>query len=346
MKFLKDIDFKHKRVLLRVDFNVPIKNEKVLDDWRIKISLPTIEHILKQPKSKLVIVSHLGRPGGKPNPKLSLKPVVEKLKKLLKRKVIFIKNIISEDGDKIVRGLGEGEIALAENIRFYSQEEDNDENFAIELCHNFGVYVNDAFSVSHRKHASVVSIPKYKPSCAGLAFEKEIKELYQAAEPSKRPCIAIIGGAKIETKLPVIEGLSKNYDVVLAGGRVAVEAREKKVRLRDNVILPEDYIDKNMDIGPRTIEKYKAVIEAASFLIWNGAMGKFEENKYARGTQEILKALCKADAYKIAGGGETIEFISSQRNIPCFDFISSGGGAMLEFLSGKKLPGIEALEKY
>jgi phosphoglycerate kinase len=344
MKTLKDIDFKNKRVLVRVDFNVPIENGAIKDDSRIRAALPTIEHILKQPKSKIVLLSHLGRPDGKPNPEFSLKPVAEKLKELLGRDIVFIDDIASEEGDKIVRNLKEGGIALAENIRFYPEEEKNDEEFAVKLCHHFGVFVNDAFAASHRAHSSIVQIPRFKPSCAGFLMEKEIKELSRALKPSKRPSVAVIGGAKIETKLPVIENLAKTYDIVLVGGKVAVEAKEKNAKFSQNVVLPDDFANGNLDIGPKTIEKYAAVVSAASFVVWNGAMGKFEEAGCAEGTEKVLNAICQADAHRIAGGGETIEFIDEQKKADCFDFISSGGGAMLEFLSGIKLPGIQVLD--
>jgi phosphoglycerate kinase len=344
MKYLKDIDFKNKRVLLRTDFNVPLENGKVKDDWKIQISLPTIRYILKQPKSKIVIISHLGRPEGKIDPEFSLRPVAKKLGEIIDRKIVFIEDMLNGEGNNIIRSLGEGEIALAENIRFYPEEEKDDENFAINLCHHFGVYVNDAFSVSHRAHATFTQIPRFKPSCAGLLMEKEIDELSKALKPPKGPSIAVIGGAKIETKLPLIESLAGIYDVVLVGGRVAVEAQEKKIALKQNVVLPDDYIDGTLDIGPKTTEKYKMAISAASFLVWNGPMGKFEDEKYRKGTEEIYAAIIGSDAYKIAGGGESVEYINSQNGADKFDFISSGGGAMLEFLSGKKLPGIVALE--
>jgi phosphoglycerate kinase len=351
MKYLRDIDFKNKRVLLRTDYNVPVENGIILDDFRIRQSLPTIEHILKNDKSKLVIISHLGRPAspaGGPEGKIileySLEPVAKKLGELLKHEIIFIKDILSREGYEIAQSLESGQIALAENLRFYPGEEAGDEKFAIDLCHHFGVYVNDAFAVSHRAHASVSQIPRFKPSCAGFLMEKEITELSKALKPTKRPAIAVIGGAKIETKIPVIENLAKNYDAVLVGGRIAVEAQEKKLKFNENVIFPEDYLEENLDIGSKTAEKYGLAIESASFLVWNGPMGKFEEKKYADGTKIILDAIAKSDAFKIAGGGETIEFIDKHNATEKFNFLSSGGGAMLEFLSGKKLPGIEALE--
>jgi phosphoglycerate kinase len=345
MKFLKDIDFKNKRVLIRTDFNAPLENGKILDDYRIRIAIPTIEYIIKQPKSKIVIISHLGRPEGKVTPEFSLRPIAKKLGELMKKEITFIEDILSEEGDRMARSLKDGQIALAENIRFYPEEELGDEKFAIKVCHHFGFFVNEAFSASHRDHASVSIIPKFKPSCAGLDFENEIKELSQALKPHKRPAIAIIGGAKIETKMPIIENLAEVYDAVLVGGKIAVEAKEKNISFKKNVVLPEDYIDETMDIGPLTREKYKKVLTAASFLIWNGAMGKFEDPRYEKGTKEILEAVCASDAHKIAGGGETVEYINLQEKANCFNFISSGGGSMLEFLSGKILPGIKALEE-
>ena len=343
MKYLHDLDFKNKRVLVRVDYNVPLESGAVKDDLRIRLTLPTIEYILKQSKSKIVLLSHLGRPDGKVTPEFSLKPIAGKLGELIKKEIKFIDDIVGNEGDKAIRSLGNGEVALVENIRFHPEEEKNDEQFAVKICHHFGVFVNDAFSVSHRAHATIAQIPRFKPSCAGLLMEKEIKELTQALKPSKRPSLAIIGGVKIETKLPVIENLAKTYDVVLLGGKISVEAKEKNMKFSQNVVLPEDFSDGNFDIGSKTIEKYKMAISAASFIIWNGPMGKFEEEAYRKGTDAIFEAICGADAHKIAGGGETLEYIDFQNGAGKFDFISSGGGAMLEFLSGKKLPGIEAL---
>ena len=344
MKYLKDVDFKNKRVLLRTDYNVPLENGQILEDFRLRQSLPTIEHILKQDKSKIVIISHLGRPEGKTDPQYSLEPVAKKLGELLGREIIFIKDILSKEGDGAIQSLESGQIALAQNLRFYPQEEAGDEKFAIDICHHFGVFVNDAFSASHRAHASISEIPKFKPSCAGLLMEKEIEELSKALKPSKRPAIAIIGGAKIETKMPVIENMAGAYDAILVGGRIAVEAQEQKQKFSENVILPEDYVDETLDIGPKTAEKYGMAISSASFLVWNGPMGKFEDEKYVAGSKAVLDALSGSDAWKIAGGGETLEFINKYNMADKFDFLSSGGGAMLEFLSGKKLPGIEALE--
>jgi phosphoglycerate kinase len=344
MKYLKDLDFKNKRVLVRTDFNVPIENGIVRDDFRIKLALPTLEYISEKPKSKIVVVSHLGRPDGKVAPEFSLKPVAEILSKLMKREVKFIADIESAEGDEIVRNLSNGEIALAENIRFHPEEEANDEKFAIDICHHFGVFVNDAFSASHRAHATIAQIPRFKPSCAGFLMQKEIEELSRALKPQKRPSVALIGGAKIETKLPVIENLAKIYDVILLGGKISVEAKEKNMKFSQNVVLPEDFSEGNFDIGPKTIEKYVMAISAASFIVWNGPMGKFEEEAYRKGTDAVFKAIISSDAWKIAGGGESVEYINSKNGDEKFNFVSSGGGAMLEFLSGKKLPGIEALE--
>jgi 3-phosphoglycerate kinase len=344
MKYLKDIDFKNKRVLLRTDYNVPIENGQILDDFRIRESLPTIEYILKREKSKIVIISHLGRPEGKVDPQYSLEPIAKKLRELLGKEIIFIKDILSKVGDAAVQSLEGGQIALAENLRFWPQEEAGDEKFAIDLCHHFGVFVNDAFSASHRAHASISQAPRFKPSCAGLLMQKEIEELSKALKPSRRPAIAIIGGAKIETKIPVIENMARNFDAVLIGGKIAVEAQDQKLKFSENVIFPEDYIDESLDIGLKTAKKYEMAVSSASFVVWNGPMGKFEEEKYANGTKVLLDAICKSDAWKIAGGGETVEFIDKYKQADKFDFISSGGGAMLEFLSGTKISGIEALE--
>lgn len=344
MKYLKDIDFKNKRVLMRVDYNVPLEHGKILDDWRIKLTLPTINHILNQAKSKVFLISHLGRPKEDDKSSLSLKPIAKKLGDLLKKEVKFIEDLNSEAADKEIRNLEEGAIALGENIRFYPEEEQNDEDFAVRLCHHCGVFVNDAFSASHRKHASVFQIPRFKPSCAGLLMQKEIEELSKALSPARRPALAVIGGAKIETKLPLIENLAKVYDAVLVGGKIAVEALEKKIKFSPNVVLAQDFNENKSDIGIETIKKYSMAISAASFIIWNGPLGKYEDENCRAGTNGVYQAILEADAYKIAGGGETVEFINQKKGTDKFDFISSGGGAMLQFLSGNKLPGIEALE--
>ncbi len=344
MKYLKDIDFKNKRVLLRADFNVPVESGKVKDDFKIRETLPTIKYILEQPKAKLVIISHLGRPEGKRNQKYTLKPVSIRLSELLEKEVEFIDDILSPEGDKIMRNLEGGKIALAENTRFYAEEEANDKQFAIDVCHHYGVFVNDAFAVSHRANATISQIPYLKPSCAGLLMEKEIKELSGALRPSKRPAVALIGGAKIETKIPVIENLAKIYDAVLVGGKVSVEAKEKNTDFPQNVVLPDDFAHGNFDIGPKTIEKYVLAVSAASFIVWNGPMGKFEEKEYRKGTDAVYDAIIISNSWKIAGGGESLEYIDSRKGAEKFNFLSSGGGAMLEFLSGKKLPGIKALE--
>ncbi len=345
MKFLKDLDFKNKRVLLRTDYNVPMKSGLIIDDQRIRASIETINYILSKPKSRIVIVSHLGRPDGKRVREMSLRPITDVLSKHLKREVTFIEGVIEPEYQKIIRSIPEGSVALLENIRFYPQEELNDEDFAIELCRNFGIYVNDAFSVCHRAHASVVGPPKFKPSCIGINLEKEIYILSQALSPKKRPAVAIVGGVKVETKLPLIQNLSKIYDVVLIGGTLGIEAQKKGFEFDQNVIVPEDYLGNMLDIGPVTMEKYDKIIRAGSFIIWNGAMGKFEETQFARGTETIMKAIVEADAVKIAGGGETVEAINQYNLQDKFDFISTGGAAMLDFLAGKVLPGIKALEE-
>ncbi|MBU4338775.1 phosphoglycerate kinase [Patescibacteria group bacterium] len=364
---------KNQRVLLRADFNVPVgKNGKIggNEDWRIKAALPTIKYLLKQ-KAKIILLAHLGRP--KVSRKFiksikskvhkvedleySLKPVANRIGELLKSKIKFIDECIGDKARKAADEMKSGEIILLENLRFYKEEEENNEKFAEELAKLGEIYINDAFSDSHRSHASIVGITKYLPSYAGLLMEKEI-EMMQAAIKPGHPAVAIIGGAKLETKSPAVIALAKIYDYILVGGMIANEIikRSRGCSVDSNVILPDkDALlkEEGHDIGLASIKKFTNYFINAKTILWNGPMGMFENSKYQSGTKGILmliKSAHKKGAIVLVGGGETIyalrKFAPKLMNKKNKGFnISTGGGAMLEFLAGKDLPGIEALKK-
>ncbi len=383
MKNLKDIDLDNKKVLVRVDFNVPLTQElEVKDDFRIRSHLETIKY-LKENNAKIILISHLGSPKGR-ELNLSLKPVASKLEELLSCKIKFVEDVIGEKVDKMVNELDAGDILLLENLRFHSEEEENNSEFAASIARLGDIFVEDAFSVCHREHASTASIPKFLDSYAGLLLEKEIKSLDEAVEKAKHPFVAIIGGAKIITKTTVIEKLLERADVILLAGAIANTVLkfkgiygEEKLKEEDvfeaikninfedpKLIVPIDGIvskgnysrvggvetikegEEIVDIGPETINHYKDIIKRARTIVWNGPMGKLENEIFAKGTKEIADAIAKQDAFSVVGGGETVDFINNKKMASDFSFISSGGGAMLDYISGKKLPGIEAINKY
>jgi 3-phosphoglycerate kinase len=349
LKTIHNFNLKNKKVFLRVGFDVPLGddgkiNEK--EDWRIKASLPTIKYLLKE-NCKIILAVHLGRPKGKIIEKLSVKPIQKKLSEILNLPIIMASDCVGLQAEKAVDKMQNGEILLLENLRFHQEEKKNDLDFAKKLASLAEIYINDAFSVSHRRHASVCAITKFLPSYAGLLLEKEVKILSKATKNPKHPAIAIIGGAKIKTKMPAIQSLAKKYDQILVGGLTAVKARIKNLKFDKNVFLPDDFLKKNgenLDIGKKTIDKFQKIISAARTIVWNGPMGKFEEEKYSFGTKKIAETVAESGAYKIVGGGDTIFALGRFGLIDKMDFVSTGGGSMLEFLSGKKLPGLEALQ--
>lgn len=361
LKTLSDIparDLKNKRILLRVDFNVPLDgNNKVNDkeDWRIKAAIPTIKYLLKK-NAKIILLAHLGRPKGKVQESLRLGPVQDRLSELLDLSVQKMPDCIGEDVEKAVEEMEAEEILLLENLRFHPEEETNNDEFSKKLANLGDIYINDAFSDCHRRHSSIVGITKFLPSYAGLLMEKEYQELENAINP-KHPAVAVIGGAKIETKLPVVNTLAKTYDHVLVGGMIANEINKESnhYSIAANVILPaqksNDIDRKVYDIDSNAIKEFSAIIEKAKSIVWNGPMGKFEEEEYAIGTRGVVSAIKKAranGARVLVGGGETINAVQKfapelfDKKIKGFN-ISTGGGAMLEFLTGKILPGIEVL---
>jgi phosphoglycerate kinase len=389
---IKDLDLKGRTVLIRVDFNVPIKNGTIGDDTRIRASLPSIEYALQQGAATVVLCSHLGRPKGKPNPEYSLKPVADRLSALLKRPVVFAEDCIGEPARKAIADAGtNGGVVLLENLRFHAEEEKNDAGFARQLAELADVYVNDAFGSAHRAHASTEGIVHHaKESAAGLLMAAEIEHLGKVLEHPDRPFVAILGGAKVSDKLEVIQNLIPRVDALLIGGAMAytffsargvpvgkslveaelldaardVEAKAKARGLRlelpsDHVVAPkleagapaetlavgDPAIGDRMglDIGPRTIDTYRSVIGGARTVIWNGPMGVFEIDAFAAGTIEVAKAVAAVQGTTVIGGGDSIAAVAKAGVTDRITHISTGGGASLEFLGGRTLPGVAAL---
>lgn len=386
LRSLKEVDVSGKRVLVRVDFNVDLDmNGKIIDDFRIRAVLPTINY-LREKGAKIILMSHLGDPDGI-DKNLSLAPVREKLSKLLGKDVLKVDGCIGEEIKAMSENLQEGDVLLLENLRFYKEEKENSENFAKELASLADIYINDAFSVSHRQHASLVAITKFLPSCAGLLLEKEVNVLKKIMESPEHPLAVIIGGAKISTKIRLIKNfLSVADDIILGGALANTVLRAKGLAIGKSVIeeemveevknleitstkihIPVDTIvsvDKNgnaperiapvgkteeneliLDIGPETEGLFTEVVKGAKTIIWNGPMGLFEVKKFAHGTEAMAKAIAESHCYSVVGGGETISFLDQASLADKFSHLSTGGGAMLKFLAGEKLSGIEALNR-
>ena len=362
MQILKNnLNLKNKKALVRVDFNVAVENGKAKEVFKIAACKETVEYLLSQ-NCKIALISHLGRPEGKINPEFSLGQIKDDVEKIIGQKVIFIDDCIGEKVKNGMENLQNGEVLLLENVRFYEGDEKNDSEFSKKLAENFDIFVNDAFSVCHRDQASVTGVAKILPSCAGLRLQKEINNLDKIKNNPEHPAVAIIGGAKIETKLPVIQAFEKIYDFVLVGGKIANEAIDQHIKFSEKVypvkssavagdapgvfnrvLLPIDFIDDRLDIGPETINKFSEIIKNAKTIVWNGPMGKFEEEKYAQGTQKIFEAVISSGAFILIGGGETLEILEKNQAMDKVGFVSTGGGAMLEYLSGNSMPGIEVL---
>jgi len=388
---IREADLKNKRVLIRVDFNVPLKDGKVTDATRIVAALPTINYILSQPGTSLVVMSHFGRPKGKKNPEFSMVPVGKKFEELLGRPVKVASDVIGEEVRKEVKALKPGEVLLLENCRFYPDEEANNPEFAKELASYGDIYVNDAFGTAHRAHASTEGVAHFLPSYAGFLIEKEVKFMAPLLENPEKPFVAIIGGSKVSSKISVLESLVKTCDAIVIGGGMAytflkveghkigkslveddfldtaknflAAAKKKGVK----VILPVDHICADnfaedakpvkvdavdipdnlmgMDIGPKTTEAIVAELKNAKSVVWNGPMGVFEFAAFAKGTEAVAKALAASKATTVVGGGDSVAAINKFGLADKISHVSTGGGASLEFLEGKTLPGIKALEK-
>jgi len=390
---INDLDLKGKRVFIRVDFNVPLKDALVTDDTRIRETIPTLRLAI-QKGGRLVLASHLGRPKGGPDSKFSLKPAARKLEELLGKPVAFALDCVGPGAEGQSKALRDGEVLVLENVRFHPEEEKNDEAFSKQLaalCD--GLFVCDAFGSAHRAHASVVGITRFvKQSAAGLLMEKELAYLGKALTNPARPFVAILGGAKVSDKIEVVENLMRIVDAMLIGGGMAYtflkadgqpigkslveddklelarhlrdEARQKKFALLlpvDHVVGAEFKADTaartvsvsatpdgwmGLDIGPKTMDTYRQKIAGAKTIVWNGPMGVFEMPAFAKGTLEVAKAVAAATssgATSIVGGGDSVAAVHQSGVADKISHISTGGGASLEFLGGRKLPGVEAL---
>lgn len=384
MKSIREVEeLRGKRVLVRADFNVPLGDDGVVDEnesWRITATLPTIS-FLREKGAKVILMSHLGRPDGQVVEEMRLGPVRTRLSETLGIEVALAPDCVGEAAAQAVGEMAEGDVLLLENLRFHPEEEANDAAFAAELALSGDLYVNEAFSCSHRAHASVEAITRLLPSYAGLGLEKEIGTLFKVIENPARPATMIMGGLKAETKLPVINFLVDKFDYILIGGVLAnflLEAEgvpigksvkdgldvneAKKIDLRDPKIrIPKDVVTDDpaggvvdlstgavggyriLDLGPQTLAEYERIIKESGTVIWNGTVGLYEEEPYARGTREIARTMAESQAETIIGGGDTILALTDFGYIDRMKHVSTGGGAMLEFLSGEKLPGIEAL---
>lgn len=345
MRSIETADFQNARVLIRVDFNIERTNiTETEEHFRIKIAKQTIDRALSFPGAKVALLTHFGRPNGAPNEADSTRHLVQAAEHGIGRKVRFVPALHGPAVEEALQGLPEGEVLLLENVRFDPGEEAADPEFAKLLAAPFTHYVNEAFSVCHRKHASMVGVPAILPSFAGYRLLEEIDELGRLLSDPARPAIALLGGAKIETKLPLIRAFEKEYDCVLVGGMIANEALDQKIAFKENVLLPIDFNgSERFDIGPNTIAYYSQMLKTAKTILWNGPMGKFEEKPYDMGTNMILAAILETDAYFVIGGGESIAVLERADALGKVSFVSSGGGAMLAFLGGEELPGLVAL---
>jgi len=348
-KTLKDFSVTDKRVLVRCDFNVPLDQKgNILDDFRIKQTLPTIKYLIEQ-KAKIILMSHLGDPAGKVVPELTLDKVAEKLADYLGFAIGKEENCIGPEIEVESNKLETGHILLLENVRFHKEETDNNLAFAKELSFLGDIYVNDAFSVCHRDQASITGVPQFLPKCAGLLLEREVvalnKILGSGPEGAPKPLVVIVGGKKVETKSKFIDNISKVADFVIVSGLIAKEIKEKNIQFKypEKIITPTGDLGA-LDINDESIKIFQEKIMQAKTVLWNGPFGKFEDQEYTKGSLAIAEAIIESKAFSVVGGGETVEFLNKQGIIDKFSHVSTGGGAMLLYLAGDKLPGIEALE--
>ena len=387
---IRDLDLKGRRLFVRVDYNVPLNEQgEITDDTRIRASLPTLQYALEG-GARLILASHFGRPKGRPNPQMSLRPAAVGLSKLLSKPVAFAKDSVGAEVEKQAAALKDGEVLLLENLRFHAEEEKNDPEFSRQLAALAELYVNDAFGSAHRAHASTAGITKFlSPAAAGLLMEKELEYLGKAVENPERPYEAIVGGAKVSDKIELLQSLMRFADGVLVGGAMAYtflkaegvdvgasRVEDDKLDLARDVLrfaerrsiklrLPKDHVvaekidagaraevaatrqipagRMGVDIGPATRLEYAQDIAAARTIVWNGPMGVFEIDQFAQGTLAVARAVAASSAVSIVGGGDSVAAVHKAGVESKITHISTGGGASLEFLSGLKLPGVEAL---
>ncbi len=392
IKYIDKVNIKGKRVMVRVDYNVPYdKSMNITDDTRITATLPTINYCLKE-GCRIILVSHMGRPKGKPVPEMSLRPVADRLSRILGRPVIFIDKPLGDEVRKMTDALKEGEIALLENIRFYPGEEKNDPELGRQLAELCDVYINDAFAAAHRGHSSNDAITKFvKEAAAGFLLENEIEYYKKAMDNPQRPLGAIIGGAKVSTKLDALKNILSKVNYIIIGGGMAFtflkarglnvgkslleadlvgsakEIMDKAAVKGVEIILPVDIVaapefDNNspstvvpadripddmigLDVGPESVKIFNDKIRSSKTVIWNGPMGAFEMPNFAGGTNAVAKALADSGCLSIVGGGDSVSAVNQSGVADRISYISTGGGAWLELLEGKTLPGIAALDK-
>jgi phosphoglycerate kinase len=388
-KSIKDVDITGKRVLVRVDFNVPLdKQQNVTDDNRIRAALPTIKYILEK-KARLILMSHLGRPKGEAKPEYSLKPAAEALGRLLDKPVKMLADCIGDEVEKAVSEMAESDIIMLENLRFHKEETANDEGFAKQLASLGDIFVNDAFGTCHRAHASTEGITHYLPGVSGLLVEKEIEYFQKVVTNPEKPFVFLLGGAKVADKIPVIENMMDKASTIIIGGAMAYtfmkvnnidigssrfeqemlqtakdilqKAKEKGV----NIILPVDHIVTDnietgsnikitdaesietgfmgVDIGPKTINLFIEELQTAKTIVWNGPVGIFENDRFANGTKALASVIAELQVISVIGGGDTAAAVAKFNLADKMSHISTGGGASLEYLEGKVLPGVAAL---
>jgi phosphoglycerate kinase len=389
-KTVRDIDVSGKRVLLRVDFNVPMdkKTGRILDDSRMQAAMPTVQYLLRH-HARVILCSHLGRPKGKPEEKYSLRPVLPRLSGMVGKQVKFAEDCIGPETEKLVNRMKDGDVVLLENVRFHAEEEAGDDNFAKALARLADVYVNDAFGTAHRAHVSMVGVTRYLPAVAGLLLEKEITTLGGLLEKPAHPFGALLGGAKVSDKVALMQNIMEKVDFLMIGGgmaatflktqgietgkslyeeeslKVAADMLKKgkgngvKLMLPVDVVVTSDVSVKGsylvvpvesvpkdlkiVDIGPRTVEAFWSELKNCRTIFWNGPMGVNEIPQFAEGTETVASLLAFSNAATIIGGGSTAEVVINMGLAAKMTFVSTGGGATMSFLSGEKLPGLEAL---
>ncbi|MBQ9015837.1 MAG: phosphoglycerate kinase [Firmicutes bacterium] len=391
-KTVRDVDVAGKKCLVRCDFNVPMKDGKIADDFRIVSALPTIQYLVEN-KACVILMSHMGKPKGEAKPELSLRPVADRLSELLGQEVKFSScpTVVCDHIRETAAALQPGEVMLLENTRYRKEETKSEEPFTGELASLGELFVNDAFGTAHRDHSSTAGIARYLPTVSGFLIEKEVKFLGDAVESPERPFVAIMGGAKVGDKIPVIENLMKKVDSIIIGGGMTytflkaqgyeigtsildadsielskellakAEAAGVKILLPVDAVVTDDFADNNviktvdaaempadmmgMDIGPKTIELFRAAIAEAKTIVWNGPMGVFENPKFETGTKAVAQALADSDAVTVIGGGDSAAAVEQFGLKDKMTHVSTGGGASMEFLEGKVLPGIACIEE-